>query len=169
MDDKTLKNIVDTVTRNVLEHRQNAETEYTKKYIALSVAKKLCARVEEEAARMGLNVVVAVANPGARPVVVECMDDSYIASYDIALNKAYTSAAVKMPTTTLKNLSQPQQSLYGIQFTNQGQIVVFGGGVPLMKNGELVGALGVSGGSAEQDTYLAQFATETFRQMTGQK
>jgi len=164
MDDKTLKSIVDTVTKNVLEHRQNAETEYTKKYITLSVAKELCARVEEEAKRMGLNVVVAVANPGARPVVVECMDDSYIASYDIALNKAYTSAAVKMPTTTLKNLTQPHQSLYGIQFTNQGQIVVFGGGVPLMKNGELVGALGVSGGSEEQDVHLAEYGMKVFEE-----
>ena len=92
------------------------------------------------------------------------MDDSYIASYDIALNKAYTSVAVKMPTTTLKALSQPEKDLYGIQFTNQGQIVIFGGGVPLAIGDQIIGGLGVSGGSEEQDIYLAEYGKKVFEE-----
>lgn len=164
MDDKTLNNLVDTVTRSVLNSFQTSKDNYTKGYITLSTARVLAEKVETEAARIGVKAVVAVSNAGARPVLVECMDDSYIASYDIALNKAYTSVALKMPTSTLKTLSQPNQDLYGIQFTNQGQIVIFGGGVPLISNGDIIGGLGVSGGSEEQDTYLADYGRKVFEE-----
>ena len=87
------------------------------------------------------------------------MDDSYIASYDVAFNKAYTSVALKMSTIKLKELSQPRGPLYGIQQTNEGKIVVFGGGEPLILDGKLIGGLGVSGGSEEQDTGLAAFGS----------
>ena len=87
---------------------------------------------------MGVNVVVAISDEGARPVAVECMDDSFIASYDIALNKAYTVVSLKMSTADLKPLSQPGASLYGIQFTNNNKIVVFGGGVPLKYKGKIM-------------------------------
>ncbi len=164
MDDKALNSLIDTVTKSVLKAYKDEKTQISKNYITLSAAKKLCAKVEQEAERIGLKVVVAVANAGARPVVVECMDDSYIASYDIAVNKAYTSAAVKMPTSTLKTFAQPGEGLYGIQFTNQNQIVVFGGGVTLEKDGQIIGALGVSGGSEEQDMYLAEFGKKVFEE-----
>ncbi len=164
MDDKTFNILVDTVTQSVLKTYADAKTEYSKRYITLSAAKMLCEKVEREAERIGLKVVVAVANAAARPVVVECMDDSYIASYDIAVNKAYTSVAVKMSTLALKALSQPERDLYGIQFTNQNQIVIFGGGVTLEKNGQIIGALGISGGSEEQDTYLAEYGKKIFEE-----
>lgn len=125
--------------------------------VSLALAKRLAARVEEQARKIGVHAVVAVCGHGARPVLVECMDDSYIASYDVALNKAYTSVALKMSTLKLKELSQPRGSLYGIQQTNDGKIVIFGGGEPLILNGKLIGGLGVSGGSEEQDTGLARF------------
>ncbi len=128
----------------------------------LKVAKKLAAIIEDKAAEIGVKAVVAIADAGARPILVECMDDSYIASYDIALNKAYTSVSLKMSTKELSMLSQPGQPLYGIQFTNDGQIVIFGGGQPLKINGKIVGGLGVSGGSEEQDTFLAQYGKEAF-------
>ncbi len=130
--------------------------------MTLEKAKKLALIVEKEAARIGVKAVVAISNSAARPVLVECMDDSYIASYDVAFNKAYTVVALKMPTSELKKLSQPGESLYGIQFTNQGKIVIFGGGEPLYENGKIVGGLGVSGGSEEQDTYLAGFGAKAF-------
>lgn len=126
--------------------------------VTLDMAKKLIAAVEQKAAQMGVNAVIAVANRGANPVAVHCMDNSYIASYDIAFNKAYTCAALKMPTTVLKELCQPGGELYGIQHTNNGRIVIFGGGIPIMKNGQCIGGLGVSGGSEAQDTELARFA-----------
>ncbi len=164
MDDKTLNSLVDTVTKSVLKHYKDTKTEYSKGYITLSAARELCKKVEQEATRIGIKVVVAVANAGARPVIVECMDDSFIASYDIAVNKAYTSVAVKMSTYDLKALSQPEKELYGIQFTNHNQIVVFGGGVPLVKGGQIIGALGISGGSEQQDTYLADYGKRIFEE-----
>ena len=125
--------------------------------ISLDMAKSLASKIEAKAKEIGVNAVVAISNTGARPVLIECMDDSYIASYDVALNKAYTVVSLKMTTSQLKELSQPGGPLYGIQFTNNGQIVIFGGGEPLKYNGRIIGGLGVSGGSEEQDTYLASY------------
>ena len=131
----------------------------------LAQAKKIAAKVQEKAREMGLNIVVAVSDRGARPILIECMDDAYIASYDVALNKAYTVVALKMSTKTLSTLAAPGSSLYGIQFTNQGQIVIFGGGDPLIYNGEIVGGLGVSGGSEEQDTALSAYGASLMNEI----
>ncbi|MDE7332515.1 MAG: heme-binding protein [Lachnospiraceae bacterium] len=130
--------------------------------MTLDMAKKLAGQVEQKAKEMGIPVVIAVADKAARPVAIHCMDDAYIASFDIALNKAYTSAGLKMSTARLSELSGPGQPLYGIQNTNNGQIVIFGGGEALEINGRIVGALGVSGGTLEQDTYLAAYGREMF-------
>lgn len=135
------------------------------KDITLDIARKVSEEVRKKAAEIGVKAVVAVANSGARPILVECMDDAYIASYDIAVNKAYTVVSLKMSTATLKNLSQPGQSLYGIQFTNNSQMVIFGGGEPLTVSGKVVGGLGVSGGSEEQDTYLGEYGKQIFEKL----
>jgi len=167
--------IIAQVVREVMEHiPKTDEPKQTKvsrmtANITLDFAEALMKKVEAEAARIGIKVVTAVANAHGNPVAVRCMDDAYIGSFDVAVNKAYTCAAFKMPTAVLGQYSQPEGPLYGIQFTNQGRIVNFGGGVPLSIGDTIVGSIGISGGSAEQDTYLAQYATETFRQMTGQK
>lgn len=130
--------------------------------MTLELARALSEKIEQKAESMGIAVIIAVADRAARPVLVHCMDDAYIASYDIALHKAYTSAALKMSTEKLAGLSQPGQPLYGIQHTNQGKIVIFGGGEVLEYNGTILGALGVSGGSLEQDTALAAFGRDIF-------
>lgn len=154
MEDQYIAEVVSRVVENV----QNSTD------ITLCMAVKLIEGIEAEAARMGVNAVIAVANRGGRPVAVHCMDDSYIASYDIALNKAYTCAALKMPTTQLKKLSQPGGELYGIQHTNEGKIVVFGGGVPIRCGGKVIGGLGVSGGSEAQDTALAEYGERFWKE-----
>ncbi len=155
-----LSKIVESVVKQVV-----SENKPEKGKITLSLAKKLAEKIELKAEEIGVRAVVAVANEGARPILVESMDGAYIASYDIALNKAYTVTALKMNTSALKELSQPGQPLYGIQFTNSGQIVIFGGGEPLKINGNVVGGLGVSGGSEEQDTYLAAYGKEVFEKL----
>ena len=155
-----LSKIVESVVKQVV-----SENKPEKGKITLSLAKKLAEKIELKAEEIGVRAVVAVANEGARPILVESMDGAYIASYDIALNKAYTVTALKMNTSALKELSQPGQPLYGIQFTNSGQIVIFGGGEPLKINGNFVGGLGVSGGSEEQDTYLAAYGKEVFEKL----
>ncbi len=125
--------------------------------ISLALAKRLAQRIEDKASEMGVRAVVSICSVGARPVLTECMDDSYIASFDVAFNKAFTSVSLKMSTIKLKSLSQPHGPLYGIQQTNDGKIVIFGGGEPLLLSGKIIGGLGVSGGSEEQDTALAAF------------
>lgn len=141
---------------------EKAVREAGKAVMTLETAKKLIDEVERKAEEMGIAVIIAVADKAARPVAIHCMDDAYIASFDIALNKAYTSAGLKMSTAELSRLSGPGQPLYGIQHTNEGKIVVFGGGEVLEANGRIVGALGVSGGTLEQDTFLAAYGREVF-------
>lgn len=130
--------------------------------MTLELAKTLIEKIEEKAKSMGIAVVIAVTDKAARPVAIHCMDDAYIASFDIAMNKAYTSAGLKMSTAQLSGLSGPDGPLYGIQHTNDGKIVIFGGGEVLHQNGKITGALGVSGGTLEQDTALAAYGREIF-------
>lgn len=123
----------------------------------LKTAKALAESVEAEAARMGVKAVIAISDAGGHPILVHSMDGAYIGSYDIAVNKTYTSVAFQMPTSELARLAAPGGSLYGIQHTNTGKVVIFGGGEPLYVDGVMVGALGVSGGTAEQDTKLGEY------------
>lgn len=150
--------IISQVVENVIKKTD-------KQAMTLKLAKALIDRIEEKAKSMGLCVIIAVADKSARPIAIHCMDDAYIASFDIALNKAYTSAGLKMSTKELGELSQPGQPLYGIQFTNEGKLVIFGGGEVLKSNGKIMGSLGVSGGTLEQDTELAAYGKEIFREV----
>ena len=131
--------------------------------MTLDMAERLAAAVLAEAERIGVKAVVCVSDGSGHPKLVKCMDDAYIASYDVAVNKAFTVVALKMSTMTLKPLAQPGASLYGIQFTNGGRIVIFGGGDPLRdRSGRIIGGLGVSGGSEEQDTALSAYGKTYF-------
>ncbi len=131
--------------------------------ISLEKANRLIEAVKARANEMGVKAVVAVSDAHTNPISVQCMEDSYIASYDIAVNKAFTVTSLKMSTSVLKPLAAPGGSLYGIQFTNQGKIVIFGGGEPLYdKKGRITGGLGVSGGSEEQDTELAKYGAKWY-------
>lgn len=133
--------------------------------MTLEIACKLIQRIEEKAVEQDMRVVTAVSDAAGKPVAVHCMDGAYMGSFDVALNKTYTSIAFQMSTEQLGKLSQPGQSLYGIQFTNQGRIVIFGGGELLTKDGVIFGALGVSGGSARQDTNLAAYGKSIFEEV----
>ncbi len=131
--------------------------------MTLERAEGLADEVIAEARRMGVSAVVCVSDEAGNPKLVKVMDDAYIASYDVAVNKAFTVVALKMSTMTLKPLAQPGESLYGIQFTNGGRIVIFGGGDPLTDlTGKIVGGLGVSGGSEEQDAALSLYGKRYF-------
>ena len=112
-----------------------------------------------------MRVVTAIADEAGPPKLVRSMDGAYIGSLDVAVNKAYTSIAFQMSTAALGELSQPGAPLYGIQHTNGGRIVIFGGGEPLMVNGKIIGALGVSGGTAEQDTALAAYGASMLKEV----
>lgn len=135
----------------------------SKSEMTLPLAERVADAVIEEAKRIGVKAVVAISDAAGNPKLVKVMEDAYIASYDIAVNKAYTVVALKMPTVTLKPLAAPGGELYGIQFTNGGKIVIFGGGDPLINpKGKIIGGLGVSGGSEAQDIALSAFGRKYF-------
>lgn len=119
----------------------------------LERATRLIAAVERKALSEGKQAVIAVANAQGNPVAVHVMDGAFLVSYEVAVRKAYTAVAVKMPTAELARLVQPGGTFYGLQ--NLDRIVTFGGGVPLYENGVLIGGLGVSGGTGEEDHALA--------------
>ena len=168
MNEKEIAAAVEKIVRSSLAEPQKEEhvCRCGSHKMTLEKAKKLAEAVRERAREMGVKAVVAVADKGGNPVLVESMDDAYLASWDIALQKSYTVVALKMSTQKLAALAAPGGPLYGIQFTNQGRIVIFGGGEPLETDGKIVGGLGVSGGSAEQDTALAAFGRDKFKEIS---
>ncbi|ROR29097.1 ATP:cob(I)alamin adenosyltransferase [Mobilisporobacter senegalensis] len=130
------------------------------KNMTLSSAKKLIEKVEERAKEVGLNAVIAVCGPDGNPIAVHVMDGAYLASFDIAMKKAYTSVAVKMSTKRLGELAKPGETFYGIDKADNGRMIIFGGGVPLMAGDMMIGGLGVSGGTSEEDSHLADYGLE---------
>jgi uncharacterized protein GlcG (DUF336 family) len=160
MNEERIARIADAIARSLgVSHNTDEKT------FGLKQAKNLIAKVEEKAKEIGVSAVIAVSNSAAHPIAVECMDDSYIASYDVAVNKAFTVVALKMSTKTLGCLATPGGSLYGIQHTNNGKIVIFGGGDPLIYNGSIVGGLGVSGGTEEQDSFLSAYGASLIEEV----
>lgn len=157
----------DNISKQTVDYSEKFSVAYGTN-ITLKAAKLLIERVMSRAEEIGVKAVAAVVNSGARPVAAECADGAYIASYDIAMGKAYTSAALLMKTSELKTLAAPGGSLYGIQHTNDGKIVIFGGGVPLRYRGTVVGGFGVSGGTEEQDTYLGDYAEAVFEEIVSE-
>ena len=157
-----LEKLVREAVRQMTESPEPKREKRKIERISLDDAKLLAAKVEQRAREMGVRAVVAIADEGGNLKLCECMDDSYLASRDIAINKAYTSVALKMSTKKLASLAAPGGSLYGIQHTNGGRIVIFGGGDPLEAHGKILGGIGVSGGSEAEDTALSAYGRQLF-------
>lgn len=136
-----------------------------KEVMSLRLAVKLIEAVEEKAREIGLAVVIAVSDASGRPVAVHCMDKAYHGSFDVAVNKAYTATAFQMATSQLSRLCQPGGELYGLQFSNNGKVMILGGGEPLMVGKTMIGALAVSGGSAGEDTELAAYGSSALKEV----
>ena len=130
--------------------------------ITLDVAKEIIAGAEEEAKKIGVSMVISVVDEGGNMVAVHRMDDAWLASIDIAQNKAWTSVALKMPSANLAEATVPAAELYGLNTTNNGRLVVFGGGIPLVRDGKVVGAVGVSGSTVPHDVQVAEAAVKVF-------
>jgi uncharacterized protein GlcG (DUF336 family) len=131
--------------------------------VNLEVAKKMIAAAEKKATEIKVPMVICVLDAGANMVALHRMDDAFLVSVEIAKNKAYTAIGVKMPTHDLVAAVQPGASLYGLNTTDNGRIVVFGGGFPIKdKKGKVVGGIGVSGGSVEEDIECAKAGLEVY-------
>ncbi|MDN7244571.1 GlcG/HbpS family heme-binding protein [Planococcus shenhongbingii] len=133
--------------------------------LTLETAKKLIEAAEQEAANLGVAMVISVVDDGGNMVAVHRMNDAWLASIDIAQNKAWTSVALKMPTSNLEAATIPNAELYGLNTTNSGRLVIFGGGIPLLKDGKVVGAVGASGSSVEHDVKVAEAAVKAFENL----
>lgn len=127
--------------------------------LTLALAKEVSLAVEAEAMSMGLSVVVAILDEGANLMLLHSMDNAYIASCKIAQDKAYTSVSLKMSSQTALVESRGGV-LDGLSATTGNNLLLLGGGEPLRINGRIVGGIGVSGGTAEQDIYFAEFGAK---------
>lgn len=134
--------------------------------VSLETATEVIDAAERRAEEISNPMVIAVTNDEGNLVAQHRMDGAWLASVDISRNKAFTAAALDTPTHELADPSRPGESLYGIQNTNQGRIVIFGGGYPLVRDEEIVGAVGVSGGAVEQDMEVAETAVAAFEALT---
>lgn len=114
----------------------------------------------EKAKEIGVPMAIAISDKHGEIVSFGVMDETMDVSYSLAKDKAYTSAVIRMETSELGMLTQPGQSLYGLE--NKKHIVVFGGGIPLFSHGKIIGAIGVSGGSVEEDIQVAKAGEAEF-------
>ena len=123
--------------------------------INLEEARHIIATAEAKANEIGQPMNIAVVDGGGNLVSHIRMDGAWIGSIDISINKAFTARAFDISTAQLSENSQPGQQFYGIQNSNHGRVMIFAGGVPLRRNGTVIGAIGVSGGSGSQDQAVA--------------
>lgn len=131
--------------------------------VTLNDARRVIAAAEKKAAEVGQPMNIAVADGGGNLVAHVRMDKAWLGSIDISIKKAYTARAFDIATKDLADHSQSGGQFFGIHASNNGRIMIFAGGVPLKnKNGEIVGAIGVSGGSGEQDHAVAVAGAAAF-------
>ena len=131
--------------------------------INLETARKVIAAAEKKAAEIGQPMNIAVVDAGGNLVSHVRMDGAWIGSIDISINKAFTSRAFDIATKDLAQHSQSGGQFFGIHASNQGRIMIFAGGIPLKEKGKVVGAIGVSGGSGEQDHAVAEAGAAVVR------
>ena len=130
--------------------------------ITLEEAQRILSAAEVKARQMGQPMNIAVMDAGRNLVAFHRMDGAWVASIDIAIDKAFTSAGRGLTTRKIGEMAQPGQPLFGINTTNGGRIVIFAGGIPLMRDGEVVGAVGVSGGTVDEDEEVAEAGGAAF-------
>jgi uncharacterized protein GlcG (DUF336 family) len=124
--------------------------------ITLNDARKIIAAAEAKATAIGQPMNIAVADAGGNLIAHVRMDGAWLGSIDISIKKAYTSRAFDIATKDLADHSQSGGQFFGIHASNNGKIMIFAGGIPLKVDGKVVGAIGVSGGSGEQDHAVAE-------------
>ena len=130
--------------------------------VTLSAAQTVVEAARAKAEEIGVPMNIAVVDDGNNLTAFARMDGAWLGSIDIARNKAYTARAFDMSTKDLAPLCQPNQPLFGIHASNQGRLIIFAGGIPLQSDDRIVGAIGVSGGSVEQDHEVAEAGVAAF-------
>ncbi|HWQ53973.1 MAG TPA: heme-binding protein [Bryobacteraceae bacterium] len=130
--------------------------------VTLQDARRVIDAAEKKAREIGQPMNIAVVDGGGNLVAHVRMDNAWIGSIDISINKAFTARAFDITTKQLADFAKPGGEFYGIHVSNRGRIMVFAGGVPLKREGKVVGAVGVSGGSGDQDQAVAEAGVAAF-------
>jgi uncharacterized protein GlcG (DUF336 family) len=126
--------------------------------VTLAEAKQMLSAGEAKAASLGIAYNIAVVDAGGHLVAFVRQDGALIGSIDLAIDKATTARLFDKTTSELATLAQSGRPLFGIQESNSGKVVIFGGGVPIVSEGSIIGAVGTSAGTVEQDIEVAQAA-----------
>jgi uncharacterized protein GlcG (DUF336 family) len=130
--------------------------------ITLEAARRVIAAAEAKAAEIGQPMNIAVVDAGGNLVAHVRMDRAWIGSVDISIKKAWTARAFDISTKELAELSQSGDQFFGIHASNNGRVMIFAGGIPLKRDGQVVGAIGVSGGMGKQDQAVAEAGEAAF-------
>ena len=126
--------------------------------VILEDAKRMLSAAEAKAASFGIAYNIAIVDAGGHLVAFLRQDGALIGSIDLAIDKAVTARMFDKVTSDLATLAQPGKPLFGIQESNAGKIVIFGGGIPIISSGNIIGAVGASAGTVEQDIAVAEAA-----------
>ena len=124
--------------------------------ITLADARRIIAAAEKKSEELGQPMNVAVVDGGGNLIAFERMENAWLGSIDISQKKAWTSRGFDISTKDLAAHSQSGDQFFGINASNDGKVMIFAGGIPIRKDGKVVGAIGVSGGSGEQDHSVAE-------------
>lgn len=124
--------------------------------VTLADARRIIAAAEKKAEEIGQPMNIAVADAGGNLVAHVRMDNAWMGSIDISINKAFTARAFDITTKDLAENAQSGDQFFGIHVSNHGRVMIFAGGIPLKTGGKVIGAIGVSGGSGEQDHVVAE-------------
>ena len=152
---------LEALITKVVNEAMNSEKAGTQTIdMSLESLKKMAEYAEEKANEIKVPVVFSAVDAGGNLLLLHRMEDALLASVKISWDKAYTACTLKAPTCALADLTVPGGGLYGLQNLCDGRMVVFGGGYPIMKDGKVIGAIGVSGGTAEEDMSVATYAIE---------
>jgi uncharacterized protein GlcG (DUF336 family) len=130
--------------------------------VTLEDSRRIIAAAERKAKELGQPMNIAVADGGGNLIAHVRMDDAWIGSIDISIKKAFTARAFDISTQDLAKNSQSGGQFFGIHASNEGRVMIFAGGIPLKRGGKVVGAVGVSGGSGEQDHAVAAAGAKAF-------
>ncbi len=130
--------------------------------VTLADARRVIAAAEKKADAIGQPMNIAVVDTGGNLVSHVRMDGAWLGSIDISIHKAFTARAFDIATKDLATHSQSGGQFFGIHGSNGGRIMIFAGGVPLKRDGKVVGGLGISGGSGEQDQTVAEAGAAAF-------
>lgn len=159
-NDKGMQELVDLLVEEVTDRCRKAMAKPVSLNPLYDESWSIVNRAYEKALELGVDVVITVVDQTAQIILTYRMEDALLVSNDMSYKKAYTAVGMKMQSKDLGPLTQPGQWLYQLETMTNNKIVSLAGGIPIFAGTRLLGAIGVSGGNAEQDQAIASYAIE---------